>query len=90
MITSANWLHRPLKLDVISRLSLQNITTALREQPSMIIDNARHRMEPEPHHNPQQIYSNFTQEIQTCQLGVETCATAHLHPHQYSKLLEWF
>ena len=47
MITSANWLHRPLKLDVISRLSLQNITTALREQPSMIIDNARHRMEPE-------------------------------------------
>ena len=62
MITSANWLHRPLKLDVISRLSLQNITTALREQPSMIIDNARHRMEPEPHHNPQQIYSNFTQE----------------------------
>ena len=96
MITSANWLHRPLKLDVISRLSLQNITTALREQPSMIIDNARHRMEPEPHHNPQQIYSNFTQEeIQTCQLGVETCAAAalqlpHLHPDQYSKLLEWF
>ena len=44
----------------------------------MIIDNARHRMEPEPHHNPQQIYSNFTQEIQTCQLGVETCAAAAL------------
>ena len=47
----------------------------------MIIDNARHRMEPEPR-NPQQftqqIYSNFTQEIQTCQLGVETCAAAAL------------
>ena len=46
----------------------------------MIIDNARHRMELEPR-NPQQftqqIYSNFTQEeIQTCQLGVETCAAA--------------
>ena len=46
----------------------------------MIIDNARHRMELKPR-NPQQftqqIYSNFTQEeIQTCQLGVETCAAA--------------
>ena len=48
----------------------------------MIIDNAHHRMELEPR-NPQQftqqIYSNFTQEeIQTCQLGVETCAAAAL------------
>ena len=100
VITSANWLHRPLKLDVISRLSLQNITTALREQPSMIIDNARHRMEPELTTRSRFIQTSLRRRYKLGNLEWRLvqqqhhyyCSTwlQHLHPHQHSQLLEWF